>query len=119
MKTPSSLRWTPLAAAFAGILVTGAAQAQDEQGRVLSSTPVIQQVAVPRQVCSDEQVVVQERKSGAGALLGAIAGGAAGNAIGNGSGDAAATAVGLIGGAIIGNNIEGDPGARTEVVSRC
>lgn len=119
MKTPSSLRWTPLAAAFAGVLAAGAAQAQDEQGRVISSTPVIQQVALPRQVCTDEQVAVPERKSGAGALLGALAGGAAGNAIGNGGGRAAATALGLIGGAIIGNNIEGEPGYRTETVSRC
>ena len=38
MKTPSSFRWAPLATAVAGVLVAGAAQAQDEQGRVISST---------------------------------------------------------------------------------
>ena len=55
--------------------------AQD-MGRVLSSTPVVQQVAVPRQVCSNEQISYQGPKSGAGAVLGAIAGGAVGNAVG-------------------------------------
>jgi len=119
VKTPSSYRWAPLATALAGVLAAGAAQAQDEQGRVISSTPVVQQVAVPRQVCTDEEISYQERKSGAGALLGALAGGAAGNAIGNGSGRAAATAIGLIGGAVLGNRIEGQPPTRTELVRSC
>ena len=119
MKTPSSIRWAPLAAAVAGVLAAGAAQAQDEQGRVISSTPVVQQVAVPRQVCTDEEISYQERKSGAGALLGAIAGGAAGNAIGNGSGRAAATVIGLIGGAIIGNRVEGPGQPYTETYRQC
>ena len=56
----------------------GHVQAQ-EVGKVISSTPVIQQVAVPRQVCTTDQVVVQGQKSGAGAAMGAIAGGAVGN----------------------------------------
>lgn len=117
MNTPSSFRWLPLAAALAA--VAGTAQAQEEQGRVVSSTPIIQQVAVPREVCTDEQVSYRGQKSGAGALLGAIAGGAAGNAIGDGSGRAAATAIGLIGGAILGNRIEGEPQPYTEVVRSC
>lgn len=117
MNTPSSFRWLPLAAALAA--VAGTAQAQEEQGRVVSSTPIIQQVAVPRDVCTDEQVTYRGQKSGAGALLGAIAGGAAGNAIGDGSGRAAATAIGLIGGAMLGNRIEGEPQSRTEVVRSC
>ena len=33
-----------------------AAQAQQEQGRVLSATPVTQQVAIPQQVCGNETV---------------------------------------------------------------
>ena len=66
-----------------------------EVGRVISSTPVIQQVAVPRQVCSQQQVAVQPPKSGAGAAMGAIAGGAIGNSIGRGEGNALATAIGL------------------------
>ncbi|WP_313076462.1 glycine zipper 2TM domain-containing protein [Melaminivora sp.] len=90
-----------------------------EMGRVLSSTPVTQQVAIPRQVCGNETIYSGGRSpSGAGAVLGAIAGGAAGNAIGGGSGRAAATAIGLIGGAVLGNSIEsGRPGY--ENVQRC
>jgi uncharacterized protein YcfJ len=107
---------------MAGLLALGAASAahaQEEQGRVLSSTPVVQQVAVPRQVCQDEEVSVRGQKSGAGALMGGIAGGAIGNAIGNGSGRAAATVIGLMGGAILGDRIEGGGQPRTEIVRNC
>lgn len=98
-----TLTLTGLAAlAFA----TPALHAQ-EYARVISSVAQMQQVAVPRQVCSTQQVAVQQPKSGAGAILGAIAGGAIGNQIGGGSGRAAATAAGVIGGAMLGNNIEG------------
>lgn len=83
-----------------------ALQAQ-EVARVVSSIPVIQQVAVPRQVCNTQQVVVEQPKSGAGALMGAVAGGAVGNQIGDGSGRAVATMIGLVGGALLGNRIEG------------
>jgi uncharacterized protein YcfJ len=91
---------------LAGVTVPAFAQ---ENARVISSTPVIQQVAVPQQYCTQQPVVTSAPKSGAGAVMGAIAGGAAGNAIGNGSGRAAATAIGLIGGALLGDRIEGSP----------
>lgn len=116
MKSPVLL---PVLAGVFALAGSGLAQAQEEQGRVISSTPIIQQVAVPRDVCSDEQVTYPGRKSGAGAVLGAIAGGAAGNAIGDGSGRAAATAIGLIGGAILGNRIEGSSPPQTEIVRSC
>jgi uncharacterized protein YcfJ len=90
-----------------------------EVGRVISSTPVQQQVAVPRQVCSTELVNVQQPKSGAGAAMGAIAGGAVGNAIGNGGGRAAATVIGILGGAILGDNMEGNPPGQVQNVQRC
>ncbi len=77
-----------------------------EMGRVISSTPVVQQVAVPRQVCGTQQVITQAPPSGAGAVIGAIAGGVVGNAIGHGGGRAAATALGLVGGAALGNSVE-------------
>jgi uncharacterized protein YcfJ len=83
------------------------AQAQDLTGRVISSTPVVQQVQVPRTVCSNQPVAVQQPRSGAGAVIGAIAGAALGNAIGAGAGRAVATGVGLIGGAAVGDRIEG------------
>ena len=84
------------------------ASAADILARVITSTPVVQQFAVPRQVCTTQQQVITEtQKSGGGALLGAVAGGAVGNAIGNGSGRALATVIGLIGGAMVGDRIEG------------
>jgi uncharacterized protein YcfJ len=100
------------------LLVSGMGIAQ-EVGRVISSTPVVQQVGQPRTVCSVEQVTVQPPKSGAGALMGAIAGGAMGNAVGGGGGKAAATMLGIMGGAIVGDNIEGAPLTQTQNVQRC
>ncbi|HQQ71436.1 MAG TPA: glycine zipper 2TM domain-containing protein, partial [Alicycliphilus sp.] len=95
-----------------------ASQAQD-LGRVLSATPITQQVAVPQQLCGNETIYSGPRPTtGGGAVLGAIAGGAAGNAIGGGSGRAAATALGVIGGALLGNQVEsGRPGYQN--VQRC
>lgn len=90
-----------------------------ETARVVSSVQVIQQVAVPRQVCSQENVAVQGNKSGAGALMGAIAGGAVGNQIGGGSGRAAATALGIFGGMIVGDKIEGAPSPQVQTVQNC
>lgn len=90
-----------------------------EVGRVISSTPIIQQVGVPRQVCTTEQVAVQQPKSGAGAVMGAIAGGAMGNAVGGGSGRAAATMLGIFGGAVLGDRVEGGPPSQLQNVQRC
>ncbi|MDE2418005.1 MAG: glycine zipper 2TM domain-containing protein [Burkholderiales bacterium] len=100
------------------LCVWGFATAQD-MGRVISSTPVMQQVGVPRQVCTTEQVEVQPPKSGAGAALGAIAGGALGSAAGHGPGRAAATVIGAIGGAVVGDRIEGTPDTQIQSVQRC
>ena len=83
------------------------ASAADILARVITSTPVVQQVAVPRQVCNSQQVITEVPKSGGGALLGAVAGGAVGNAIGNGGGRALATVIGLVGGAMVGDRVEG------------
>ena len=96
----------------------GTCFAQDV-GKVLSATPVIQQVGVPRQVCSAEQVAVAQPKSGAGAAMGAIAGGAMANAATRGPGQAAATMIGIIGGAVIGDRIEGPATAQVQNVQRC
>ena len=93
--------------ALAGSMVSMPGSAQEVMARVLSSTAVLQQVAVPRQVCTTQPVVQQTQPSGAGAAMGAIAGGAMGNAIGDGSGRALATVIGVVGGAILGNKIEG------------
>jgi uncharacterized protein YcfJ len=106
------------AAAIVFICQVASVQAQ-EVGRVISSTPMIQQVAVPRQVCTNEQVVVQGQKSGAGAAMGAIAGGVVGNSVGQGSGRAASTMLGLFGGAILGEKIEGPANPEVRQVQNC
>ncbi len=95
------------------------AWAQQETAKVISVTPILQQVSVPRQVCSNETVVTGQQKSGAGAVMGSIAGGAMGNSVGGGSGKAAATMIGIIGGAILGDAIEGGGTAQTQNVQRC
>ena len=107
-----------LSTAAIAALISMNASALEIMARVVSSTPVLQQVAVPHQVCNNEAVVVQSQQSGTGALLGAVAGGAAGNAIGNGGGRAVATMLGLFGGAILGNNIEGSNN-QVQNVQRC
>lgn len=90
-----------------------------EVGKVISSTPIIQQVAVPRQVCNNQQVVTSGQKSGAGAAMGAIAGGVIGNQVGQGSGNALATMAGLVGGAILGDKIEGPSTPEVRNVQSC
>lgn len=93
--------------------------ANAEMGRVLSTIPILAQVAVPRQVCSVEHITRDGQKSGAGALMGGLAGGALGNAVGDGTGRAVATMIGLVGGAILGNNIEGGGAPQTHQVQSC
>ena len=103
----SAPRLTALLLGSAAALGAGVVQAQEVMARVLSSTAVMQQVAVPRQVCSNQQVIQQSQPSGAGMAMGAIAGGALGNAIGGGSGRDLTTMIGLVGGAMLGNRVEG------------
>lgn len=60
--------------------------------------------------------VIQSQSSGApttggGAIAGGLVGGVLGNQIGHGSGRAAATALGVVGGALLGNNIESNTNA--------
>ncbi len=105
--------------AVAGVLPHAAHAQQQEMARVISTTPVMQQVAVPRQVCTNSTVVTQAPKSGAGAVMGAIAGGAVGSQIGGGMGQVAATAAGVFGGAILGDRIEGQPAPVAQPVTTC
>jgi uncharacterized protein YcfJ len=122
MKSIVSLTAAAALTAITGIGTAAWAQSPNggpEMGRVLSSVPVIQQVAVPRQICTTEQVMVPGQKSGAGALIGGVAGGAMGNAIGGGSGRAAATVLGVVGGAILGDHIEGGGQPQAQNVQRC
>ena len=109
--------WTGAALALAAWALP--AHAQYDTARVLSSTPVYQQVANPREVCRDEVVTVPGQKSGAGAVMGGVAGGALGNAVGDGNGRAVATVIGIVGGAMLGNRIEGNSAPDNQVVRQC
>jgi uncharacterized protein YcfJ len=117
MKTKPASIFTLLSAAAASLMGMNASAAEIT-GRVISSTPVVEQIAVPRQVCSGQTVTTEAPKSGAGFALGALAGGAAGNAIGNGSGRAVATFIGLVGGGLLGDQIEGGR-QQTQNVQQC
>ena len=73
---------TSLATILLGSLALGTAglaHAGNDRARVIRSVPVVQQVAVPHQVCQDHVVSRPARTSGAGALIGGLAGGAIGN----------------------------------------
>lgn len=104
---------------FAALGLVGFGATAQEVGRVLSAVPVVQQVQVPRQVCTNQPVMVEGAPSGAGSLLGAVAGGVIGNQIGHGNGRAAATIVGTLGGALLGNSIETSNSRRVQNVSQC
>jgi uncharacterized protein YcfJ len=105
--------------AAAALLAALPASAMDIMARVISSTPMVQQVAVPRQVCNNQQYISEAPRTGGGALLGALVGGVAGNAIGSGGGRAAATALGVFGGAIAGDRIEGGGAQQVQNVQQC
>ncbi len=99
--------------------------------QVISSTPILERIAVPRRECRVEQVAVHDARhhnrrgyndryqeqrvvddgrynqGGAGAVLGAVIGGVIGHQVGNSSGGRdRGTAVGAILGGVIGNDIE-------------
>jgi uncharacterized protein YcfJ len=123
MHSLTSLRLSVLAAAA---LLAGSAFAATEYGRVISSTPVYGELAVPQRECRDEEQAVATPgayySSGVGALVGAVVGAAVGNGIGAGAGRAAATGIGAVAGAAIGNNVEAastPPAVTTTMVRRC
>ena len=83
--------------------------ARSDYAQVLSSRPIVHQVAVsePRQECWNEQVVYREPRYyqptiGAGAILGGVIGGVIGHQFGGGHGRDVATAVGAVIGASAG-----------------
>lgn len=89
----------------------GAYSSSTDFAQVISSRPIIRQVAVnePRQQCWDEQVTYREPapvagNNAAGAILGGIIGGVAGHQFGGGSGRAVATGLGAVVGAGLGSH---------------
>ena len=95
------------------LAATGVALAQsgpaNAYGVVISSTPVVEQVTVPKQICTTTHVQTFQ-PTGGGALIGAVVGGALGNQFGRGQGRVVATAVGALGGGLLGNQIEAQNG---------
>lgn len=96
-----------------------------DTARVISSTPIYEQVNQPSRECWREQtgyVTQPADRSPAGAVLGAIVGGVVGNQIGKGGGRVASTAAGAAIGAITGDRIDNrDVGTVTRPVDeeRC
>ena len=113
-----------MAAAALGLAGAAASAHAAEYAQVVSAAPVTVNVPTMRQVCSESRQYVQQRPSGAGALLGAIAGGVIGHNLGNGFGRAATTGIGAVVGSVIGDNVEANanpvdvvPVRRCQVVS--
>ena len=78
----------------------------EDFARVVSVTPQMQQYSQPRQECRTVMVpVAQQARDPSGAIVGGIIGGVLGNQIGRGSGRGAATAVGVVGVAVVGDQI--------------
>ena len=97
-----------------------------DRARVVSSTPIYQQVNEPQRQCWTESVSSDyqpQQRSYGGAILGGLVGGLLGNTVGQGNGRTAAAAVGAVTGALVGDNISnnrsngGDYGPRQ--VQRC
>lgn len=88
-----------------------------EYARVISATPINQQVAYPHQVCStSEQRVYQSNPNGA--VAGAILGGVLGNVVGANHHRTGSTVAGAVVGGVIGNEVT--PGYTTTVpVQNC
>jgi len=80
----------------------------DDYGRVVSVSPQVEQVNVPRQECQTEYVQApqQQQRGVGGSIIGGIAGGLLGNQVGGGNGRTVATAAGAIAGAIVGDRVE-------------
>lgn len=96
-------------------LALGAAATQAQEiGQVLSRTPVYQQVAVPRQTCT-QTVTPNAPTSGAGAVSGALTGAVLGTLIGEGRG--AGALLGAVGGAVLGDKMESN--ANSQPVTTC
>lgn len=97
-----------------------------EYARVVSSTPVYEEVNTPRNECWTEQVSYEapRERSYGGAIVGGIVGGILGNQVGKGTGKTIATAVGAATGAMVGDNVDnkayaGGSTTRVEDVQRC
>lgn len=127
------MRTTQLTAGAIALMTLSTAALADrpeyfnDRARVLSSTPIYQQVNEPRRECWAETVGTEYRsepRSYGGAIIGGVVGGLLGNTVGQGNGRTAATAVGAVTGALVGDNISsngrrGDGYYQPRQVERC
>ena len=108
-------RITPLVTGLAALLAlsSGAAMADyghqfRDRAKVVSSTPVYEQINEPRRECWTEyesREVYRNGNSTGGAILGAVVGGLVGSTVGKGNGKVAAAAVGAATGAVVGDRM--------------
>lgn len=94
-----------------------AAQAQ-EIGQVISRTALYQQVAMPRQTCTQSAAVAPAQNSGGGAIIGAIAGGLIGSQLGGRDSKGITAMAGVIGGAMLGDKAESQ-GSAPQPITTC
>jgi outer membrane lipoprotein SlyB len=88
----------------------GAAPASASAGQPMPALEICTTCGTVRSITPVTQA---GQTTGAGAVIGGIVGGVAGNQVGGGSGQQIATAAGVIGGAVLGNNIESNRNAVT------
>ncbi|MDD5028800.1 MAG: glycine zipper 2TM domain-containing protein [Rhodoferax sp.] len=99
---------------LASALIGAHAQSYTDNARVRSAEPVLENISVPREECSNHWVQEPMRRSGSdrgerrdrnygGAIVGGLAGGVVGHQFGQGSGKDAATALGVVLGAMVGD----------------
>jgi uncharacterized protein YcfJ len=93
---------------FAAMGLAAFGVSAQETGTVVSSTPVVRQVAV----CGQGYVARPGPTTGGGAVIGAITGAAIGSTVGGGFGQAAAIGIGAVAGGAVGNSIEANNNAR-------
>ncbi|MFZ6875226.1 glycine zipper 2TM domain-containing protein [Undibacterium sp. Di27W] len=101
--------------AFAAVIPAAYAADFEDYARVVSVTPQVEQVNVPRQECRTEYETSQRNyprqqqqaeRSNGGAIIGGLAGGLLGSQVGGGNGRIAAAAVGAVTGAIVGDRVD-------------
>ncbi|MFZ4527889.1 MAG: glycine zipper 2TM domain-containing protein [Undibacterium curvum] len=112
----TSKHWMILSAliAMGGAVQTAHAADFEDFARVISVTPQMEQINVPRQDCRTEYETTQRyrqperqaERSNGGAILGGVAGGLLGSQVGGGNGRIAAAAAGAIAGALVGDRMD-------------
>ena len=102
----SAPRFSLLCAVATLALVTACAGNQPRNDGLANAPVESRHGAEYGRVTDIETVAIEKRSSAGGAILGAVIGGLIGSQVGGGTGNVLATGAGVIGGAVVGNNIE-------------